>query len=321
MRIAFFAGPNGFKFLENIIDYFSRKEEVRVFKTSTERILQGSAAQEVFSLMQWSDVSWFEWCEPPLTYASQFPKVCKVIVRLHRYEAYTFLPQMVDWDKIDVLVFVSSYLRKLFEKRFCISPRVKKVVVSNAVSLSELNVDVSNKQSNFKIAYIGGYRPEKNPMLALYCLERLVSLLSGDCRLFFLGGQENLSGYELEIKLYLEHLVKKLILEENIVWESPVEHREMGNWLFDKSFFLSTSVVEGHPVGALEAMACGCKPLLHNFPGSDEFFPEDFLFKTIDELLEKVASPFEPLRYRKFVEENFSFSKQIEKVESIFSAL
>lgn len=147
MKIAFFAGPNGFTFLNNIINYFSNKYDVKVFNAPVNLIIQGSPIlKDVFDLMKWSDISWFEWCEPPLYYASQFPKVCYNVVRLHRYEAYTHQPNFVNWNNVDVLIFVSHFPKEVFFKRFEIPSTIKTHIIPNAINLSDFNVDLKEKK-------------------------------------------------------------------------------------------------------------------------------------------------------------------------------
>lgn len=156
-------------------------------------------------------------------------------------------------------------------------------------------------------------------MLALYCFEKLYKVNS-KYRLMCCGNDDNPQNHNLEVDLYMKHLGEELKLKEHIVWFGKIKN--MKDWLLDKSFFLSTSIVEGHPVGAMEAMACGCKPLIHNFPGASNIFPEKYLFNTIDEFIEKItASSYEPFEYREFIEKNYSQENQINIVENILTSL
>src|SRR3972149_7640324 len=62
--------------------------------------------------MRWSDISWFEWCTNLAVIGSRAPKVCKNIIRLHRYEAYQQWPQQVNWSNVDTLITVgNSFVR------------------------------------------------------------------------------------------------------------------------------------------------------------------------------------------------------------------
>jgi glycosyltransferase involved in cell wall biosynthesis len=46
----------------------------------------------------------------------------------------------------------------------------------------------------------------------------------------------------------------------------------------DKNYLLNTSIHEGHNVSILEAMARGVMPIVHNFRGAKELYPESFLY-------------------------------------------
>ena len=80
-KIAFFCGVKGdVKFLTDIYNFTQHRFPVKFF--------EGQSENEMFELMKWSDISWFEWCTNIAVEASRLPKVCTNIVRLHRFEAY-----------------------------------------------------------------------------------------------------------------------------------------------------------------------------------------------------------------------------------------
>jgi MoaA/NifB/PqqE/SkfB family radical SAM enzyme len=69
-------------------------------------------------------------------------------------------------------------------------------------------------------------------------------------------------------------------------------------------------------------MARGLKPVIHTFPGCRTFFPDEFLYRTVDEFCERIlAGPYEPRAYRDFVAERFGLSKQLARVEALLAEL
>jgi hypothetical protein len=58
--------------------------------------------------MQWSDISWFEWCTELARIGTNLPKVCRNIIRLHRYEAHLSWPQTINWSNVDTLITVGN---------------------------------------------------------------------------------------------------------------------------------------------------------------------------------------------------------------------
>ena len=93
-------------------------------------------------------------------------------------------------------------------------------------------------------------------------------------------------------------------------------------WLQDKHYIVSSSVGESQGMGLLEGMACGLKPVIHNFPGAGQIFPSEFLFNIAEQFCEQIlADRYEPKKYRRFVEENYSLKDQLTKINRIFTQL
>ena len=75
-------------------------------------------------------------------------------------------------------------------------------------------------------------------------------------------------------------------------------------------------------MGVLQGMACGLKPVIHNFPGACQIFPSEFLFNISEEFCQQILSDsYEPERYRKFVENNYSLRNQLSKINDVFKDL
>ena len=75
-------------------------------------------------------------------------------------------------------------------------------------------------------------------------------------------------------------------------------------------------------MGILEAMACGLKPVIHNFPGAEQIFSSEYLFNISEEFCQQVLSDsYEPKKYRKFVEEKYPLKNQLSNINKIFNQL
>ena len=93
-------------------------------------------------------------------------------------------------------------------------------------------------------------------------------------------------------------------------------------WLMDKSYIISTSMIESQGMGILEGMALGLKPIIHNFPGANEIYPSEFLFNISEEFCEQIISDsYEPMKYRRFVEEKYSLTNQLNSLNEVFTQL
>lgn len=305
-KVAFFCGGDGMTFLSDIIEFVEKRFEVRVFDGKTE--------EEMYEFMQWSDISWFEWCTNLAVAASNKPKVCKNIVRLHRYEAYEHWPRQVNWSNVDVLVTLGNAVTLGTLKGHVpeIENRTSVVAVPNGVNLQKFPFVDRRRGKN--IAFLGNLRMVKNPMLMLQCMQKL-TYIDSDYRLFFGGVFQ-----DQVLEQYLRHMVDTLGLSGSVFfdgWQSDVNA-----WLGDKHYIVSTSVCEGHPVGILEGMSCGLKPVIHNFLGADHIFPNEFLFNIAEEFCDQITGgDYDPRKYRRFVEERYSQKLQLSRINGIFTGL
>jgi len=302
-KIAFFCGGDGMTFLKEIVEFAERRFQVRVF--------DGQSDDELFELMQWSDISWFEWCTNLAVAASNKPKVCRSIVRLHRYEAYEHWPRQVNWENVDVLVTVGNSLTLDALRRQVpgIEERTSVVSIPNGINLKRFPYFDRRRGKN--IAFLGNLRMVKNPGFVLQCMQKL-HYIDPEYRLFFAGAST-----DQVLEQYLRHMVERLGLRGVVFFDGW--QQDVSSWLADKHYIVSTSICEGHPVGILEGMSCGLKPVIHNFPGAEQMFPKEFLFDISEQFCQQVLSEqYEPRRYREFVEQNYSLKRQLRAINDLF---
>jgi tetratricopeptide (TPR) repeat protein len=305
-KVAFFCGGDGMTFLDDIIEFTKQRFEVRLF--------EGGTKEELYELMKWSDISWFEWCTNLAVIGSKQPKVCKNIIRLHRYEAYEQWPQLVNWTNIDTLVTVGNSFVKdaLLRKVSYIESYTPIVTIPNGVNLEKFTF--TNRTRGKNIAFLSNLRMVKNPAFVLQCMQKL-HYINPEYRLFFGGLFQDET-----LEQYLRHMVGVLDLHDVVFFDGKQE--DVRSWLEDKHYIVSTSLIESQGMGLLEAMACGLKPVIHNFPGADQIFPTEFLFNIAEEFCEYISSEqYEPHMYRRFVEENYALKDQLSKINNIFTQL
>jgi hypothetical protein len=71
-------------------------------------------------------------------------------------------------------------------------------------------------------------------------------------------------------------------------------------------------------MGILEGMACGLKPVIHNFPGADQIFPGECLFNISEAFCQQVCcEQYEPRKYREFVEQRYPQRKQLSEINRL----
>jgi glycosyltransferase involved in cell wall biosynthesis len=306
-KVAFFCGLTGdTKFLSDIYEFTERRFNVRFF--------EGQDVNQMYELMKWSDISWFEWCTNMAVEASRLPKVCRNIVRLHRFEAYGDWPGHVQWENIDSLITIgNSFVEDALLKRVLdIRSRTQLVTIPNGVNLDRFKFTDRSRGRN--IASVGYLNMRKNPMFLLQCMQKL-HYINPEYKLFFAGNFQ-----DSMLEQYIKHIVRQLKLTDVVFFDGWQE--DMNAWLMDKHYIVSASIGESQGMGLLEAMACGLKPVIHNFPGANQIFPSEFLFNISEEFCGQIISgTYEPQKYRELVETNYSLKDQLSKINKIFTRL
>lgn len=305
-KVAFFCEFPDTKFLRDIYAFVNARFEARLWS--------GQNREEMFRLLQWCDVAWMEWCTNQVVMASQLPKVCRTIVRLHRFEAFLPFPEKVQWEKIDALVTVGNPTLVEFLKRKIpdLERRTRVVPIPNGVDLDKFTFLSRPRGKN--LACLGYVNMRKNPMLLLQGFQKLHAL-DPEYRLFFAGNFQD----DGMMEEYLRYAVREMDIEGAVTFDGWQD--DAAAWLEDKHYLVSASIGEGHPVGILEGMARGLKPVVHVFPGCREFFPPAYLWRTVDEFCAKVlADDYRPEEYRDYVAKHFPLKAQLDRVHDLFRA-
>ena len=262
-KIAVFAAFD--TFLKDIVGQLSRKNEVRTFRKGT--------ADRMRLLLEWADIAWFEWCDNFLIEATRLPKICPIVCRLHSYEAFSELPSMVDWTKVDLLILVNDSVKQVLENSVSIPTR--QIVIHNAVDGSRFTIPDS-KVYGKKIASVGYINYRKNPGLLLYCFKKIYQY-DPEYSLHIAGEHQG-----PRLQLYFDHFLKENPLP--VYFDGWVD--DMPAWYADKDYVISTSLFESFHYSIAEGMACGLIPLIHNWFGAANLYPRDFMFSDPDECLE-----------------------------------
>ena len=261
-RLAFFATHR--TFIDPLIKSLSENYQVRLF--------DGDSLDQMKELMAWADVAWFEWCDQLLIQATRLPKTCRIICRLHSYEAFTDMPSQVDWSRVDKLVFVNQSVLDLFKQQ--VKDVVPICIIHNGVDLDRFALP-EEKITTKRIASVGYINYKKNPQLLLYAFKKIHEY-DPEYTLHIAGTHQD-SRIELYFRKFMEG--KKL----PIYFDGWVE--DMPTWYEDKGYVISTSLFESFHYSIAEGMASGLLPLVHSWYGSSFLYPEQFLYDDPDDCL------------------------------------
>lgn len=316
-RLAVIVHEGGDNFTDELIERLSEKYWIRKFVIRSNKIpllksLLKAKTREKFSegffqfalkvlgndlkkIISWSDVTWCEWANTLAAVCSYIkPRGKKIFIRLHRYEAFSDIPFMIDWENTDGLVFVSKFMKDILKMRGLKLDKVNSKVIYNGIDLSKFQF--KPRQRGYNIAWVAHIIPRKNLLMALEIVKKLI-LVDSNYKLHIAGDFLD-PEYEISIK----NAIKKMRLEENVIFYGWID--DVNTFLEDKNYVLSTSFHEGHPYNLMEAMALGIKPLIYNFYNAPELFEEKFLFNTIDEAVQKILDDdYNSEYYRWYIEQ------------------
>jgi glycosyltransferase involved in cell wall biosynthesis len=216
----------------------------------------------------------------------------------------------VSWDFVDRLIFVSPHIQHIFNDIH--KDPVLTSVIPNALDSGKFRFE--NRRKNKNIAYLGYINFKKNPELLLQCMADLVSRDPG--YVLHIAG----SYQDLRYKYYFDKMIPCMNLENNVKFHGWVD--DVDRWLEDKSIIVSTSVLESFGMGLVEAMAKGIKPVIHNWVGAENIFPQKYLFNTVKDFSDLVLSnDYDSKEYRSYVVGRFDIDIQIRAIENLVAQL
>jgi glycosyltransferase involved in cell wall biosynthesis len=118
------------------------------------------------------------------------------------------------------------------------------------------------------------------------------------------------------LEQYIRYMVKTMDIADVVFFDGWQD--DVSSWLQDKHYIVSTSIGESQGMGVVEGMACGLKPVVHNFPGADQIFPCNCIFNISEEFCRQVCSEnYEPKQYREFVEKRYPLKKQLSEINKL----
>ena len=300
-KIVFFVKKSMDSFLGDIIDDISSDYNIlKIIVTEFSQINLG---------MKWADICWFEWCDELVIYGSKLDiaNQTKIICRLHSYEAFTDYISQVNWDSIDKVIFVAEHIRNNVLNKINLDLS-KTEVIYNGIDTNKYKF--IERTSGFNIAYVGYINYKKGPMLLLHTFKAIYDQ-DKRYKLHIAG-----SFQDERYSLYFEEKIKDMGLENNVIcygWQDDI-----ASWLEDKNYIICTSVLEGNPVGLMEAMSRGIKPLIHSFVGAKELYPKKFIWDTIEDAIKIISGDdYDSKEYRNYIESNFTIELQSQKIRKL----
>jgi glycosyltransferase involved in cell wall biosynthesis len=247
-------------------------------------------------LLDWADVVLVDWCTP-LAYAFTLvdPGSTRLMVRLHSFEAFTVWPHLMDFSRLDDIVFVSDHLRDFTLQAV---PRLAASdlathVLPNAVDLRRC-VRPKPDEARFNLGLIGYSVVAKDPRWAV---EVLCRLRGTDPRYrLLLVGHDLYAGPTAAARRYAESFRVDLDELEPSGAVRRIGHTDdLPSVLTEVGTILSTSVRESQHIGLLEGAASGAVPVVRDWPyfaalteGPRTMFPDDWVVQSPKEAADRI---------------------------------
>lgn len=228
--------------------------------------------------------------------------------------ALKFLPWIKPHHTIGEDILTSKYVfTETFPslRRFLIKylyPFASNILVQTPIQKKDLEKIIYNSTPNSKIISTPNWLPLNFPPNKIVPYKkRLVDIL-------FIGRIDHQKNLPLfleivsEVKKYIpkiiayiigdgdqknniKKLIKKYHLQKNVYIKSPTLNPE--KYYSNSKVFLLTSDYEGFPLTLMEAISCGCLPVLRNIPEISQFFTKDkskIIFSTEKEAVNLILS-------------------------------
>ena len=305
-------------FIKPIVDCLSKK-------TKTKLILAGPNGWE----SQLSDhkdyqLLWLEWANELAVTMTRNPKALsvlegkKVVMRCHSYEVLSGLFQNVDLTKLDAIIFVADHVKDVAMKLSAmktdqaLTDRLSVWTIPNGIDMERFKF--SNKSRGTDLAFVGHISHKKGFPLLLHAFRELPD----SYRLHVAGEFQ-----DYRFKFYADHILKRFggNTKERVIFHGKVN--DVASFLSSKSFIVSSSPWEGHPVNIIEGMAMGLKPVVHDFMGASDMYEGRWIWTTIDDFIDIVhGREWEPESYRQHMEhEGWTLDVQMERIEAMLKDL
>jgi len=304
-----------FKFFEQIRSYLASQPGVEIEDDHWTGTRPGDHEEaESRRLLGWADVIVCEWCQANAVWYSRNKRLGqKLIVRLHRFEVENDMPALVEFDAVDVMVFVADHIMQTARERFGWTDASRQRVVWNGVDIAAFDRP-KLETARTTLGLLGWVPRRKRLDRALDVLEA-VRARDPRYRLLVKGKPpwEHPWIWRRERERWfigdeIARIERAPHLRDAVAFEgfSPVH-----DWLRNVGHIVSVSDDEGNQVSVAEGAASGAMPIVLKRPGTEDY-PAEWVHDDVDSAAAAiVASGWDErtARAKRFATERFDASK------------
>lgn len=278
-----FAGHD-LKFAKMLIDYFKGSKEYSV-KEDQWNGHNSHDEKKSKTYLQWADIIVAEWgLGNAVWYSKHKRKEQVLVVRMHLQEKNTQHPRNIIWENVDKLIFIAPGLRKEMEEAFDFLPKEKIKIIYNLVDANALNKP-KLEGSKYNLGLMGISPARKRLDIALDIFEELWDK-DNRYTLFVKGHLPNQYAWLWNRKEERDYYEKAFRRINSSKWRDSVVFEGWGDvseWYRKIQFILSPSDFESFHLAVAEGMASGCIPIIRNWQGARELYPNEFIFAEVQE--------------------------------------
>ncbi|MBV1922557.1 MAG: glycosyltransferase family 4 protein [Flavobacteriaceae bacterium] len=152
-------------------------------------------------------------------------------------------------------LFTSKQLAEPWLKMGLISSEEKIIECVEGSTQFKFNPEIKKEKNSF--LWVGRLDKNKDPLTVLNAFKEYQNHTNAILTMFYT---------ETELLSEVRDFIKTNSLEKNIVLKGAIKNEELEFWYQKSEFFILGSRKEGGPFSLIEAMACGCIPVVTNIP-------------------------------------------------------
>lgn len=262
------------KFLRQFLDRARGDGAIRITRQDWASTVKSGGDTTV---PQGVDTVFCEWCcENAVWHSTHKRPGTRLIVRLHRFEAFRDFPSRVNWSAVDALIVVSAHFRDLMVTRHGVDP-ARIHILPQFIDWNELQRD-KLPLAQFTVGLVG-INPFEHKRFDR-AIDFFADLRRRDPRFrmavrsvmpWQIGWVWNNRSEDRDRFLAVFRRIESDPLLAEAVRFDPAGP-DMEEWYRGVGVILSSSDSEGCHTSVMEAMASGCYPVVHDWPGATSLF-------------------------------------------------
>ncbi|MFU8873789.1 glycosyltransferase [Micromonospora sp. SL4-19] len=248
--------------------------------------------------VEWADVVFVDWCAAlAVLFTLIDPGSTRVIVRLHSFEAFAAWPHLVDYTRVDDMIFVSDHLRDLTVAAVpaLAAADTRRHVVSNAMDLRSYRRP-KTEDARFTLGLVGIKAVAKDPRWAVEVLRELRAH-DERYRLLLIGRDLDADATADSRRYWDGFLADIAELEPSGAVVRLGQTDDVPGALTEVGVILSSSVRESFHCGLVEGAASGAVPVVRDWPffagrpaSARTLFPADWMVDTPAEAAQRILA-------------------------------